>query len=82
MVWFFRRQREQVQMDTFFDNETSEFVLRLHHPDGSQDVERFASLAQFREGIESTEQRLLADRWMQDGEPIFIPDGFPKRRLN
>ncbi len=55
MVWFFRRKNEQVQMDTFFDSDTEEFVRRLHHPDGSQDVERFASLAQFREGIQHTE---------------------------
>lgn len=82
MVWFFTRHRERVQLDTFYDNNTAEFVLRLFHPDGSQEVERFASLAQFREGIERTEQRLLAERWTQDGEPIFIPEGFPKRRLD
>ena len=82
MVWFFTRHRERVQMDTFYDNNAAEFVLRLYYPDGRQHVERFATLAHFRQGIESAERRLLADRWAYDGEPVFIPEGFPKRRLN
>ena len=82
MVWFFTRQRERIQMDTFYDNNTGEFVLRLYYPDGSKQVERFASLAQFRDAVRSAEQRLLADRWAQDGHPVVIPEGFPKRRLN
>jgi hypothetical protein len=82
MVWFFTRKRERLQMDTFYDNETKEFVVRLYYPDGTRAVERFASLAHFREGIASAEKRLTADDWAQDGEPIFIPEGFPKRRLN
>ncbi|HUK35327.1 MAG TPA: hypothetical protein VLV86_15530 [Vicinamibacterales bacterium] len=82
MVWFFRRNRERLQMDTFYDNNTAEFVLRLSYPDGRRDVERFTSLARFREGIQTAEQRLSADRWTQEGEPVIIPDGFPKRRLN
>ena len=65
------RHRERVQLDTFYDNNTAEFVLRLFHPDGRQEVERFASVTQFREGIERTEKRLLAERWKQDDEPIF-----------
>jgi hypothetical protein len=82
MVWFWTRDRERLQMDTFYDNETAEFVVRLYHPDGSRTIERFASLAHFRQGIEGVEQRLSADRWEQDGQPIFIPEGFPKRRLD
>ena len=82
MVWFFRRRRERVQMDTFYDNEAGDFVMRLHYPDGHRHVERFASLALFRDGIKQTEQRLLADEWAQDGSPVVIPDGFPKRRLH
>ena len=50
--------------------------------DRRQEVERFASLAHFVEAVERTEQRLLAERWTQDGEPIFIPAGFPNRRPN
>jgi hypothetical protein len=82
MVWFFTRDRERVQMDTFYDNDANEFVIRLYYPDGTQSVERFRSLAHFREGVENAEQRLLAERWTQDGTPIVIPQGFPKRRLN
>jgi hypothetical protein len=81
MVWFFTRNRERMQMDTFYDNNAEEFVLRLHQPDGTRHVERFASLAHFRQGIENAERRLQADSWQQDGKPIFIPEGFPKKRL-
>ncbi len=80
MVWFFVRDRERVQMDTLFDNTTSEFVVRLFYPDGSLVVERFSTLAEFRDGIQHIEQRLTVSRWKQDGGPIFIPDGFPKCR--
>jgi len=81
MVWFFTRNRERVQMDTFYDNDTTEFVIRLYYPDGSRHVERFASLDHFRQAVESVEKRLTADDWMQDGEPFFIPEGFPRRGL-
>jgi hypothetical protein len=76
MVWFFTRHRERVQMDTFYDDNTAEFELRLYYPDGTQHVERFVSLPEFREGITGAEQRLFADRRAQDGHPIVIPDGF------
>ena len=69
-------------MDTFYDNDAGHFVLRVHYPDGTRHVEQFQSLAHFRQGIETAEQRLLADRWAQDGEPLFVPDGFPKHRIN
>jgi hypothetical protein len=82
MVWFFRRRREQVQMDTFYDNEIGDFVMRLHYPDGRRHVERFHTLSRFREGLKQAEQQLLIDQWRQDGAPIVIPDGFPHRRLN
>jgi hypothetical protein len=82
MVWFFTKNRERVQMDTFYDNDANEFVLRLFYPDGAQAVERFTSLEQFREGIKTAERTLTADRWAQEGRPVFIPEGFPKRRLN
>jgi len=82
MVWFFTRRRERVQMDTFYDNEAGEFVLRLFYPDGRRHVERFNSIALVRDGIKQAEQQLLADEWAQDGTTVFIPDGFPKRRLN
>jgi hypothetical protein len=82
MVWFFTRNRERMQMDTFYDNNTAEFVLRLSDSGGIRSVERFRTIAHFREGIESVERRLSADRWTQDGGPIVIPDGFPRRRLS
>src|SRR5215472_5122333 len=82
MVWFFTRNRERVQMDTFYDDSTAEFVLRLYYPDGTLAVERFGSLADFRQGVENAEKRLTADDWTQDGKPVFIPEGFPKRRLD
>jgi hypothetical protein len=69
-----------MQMDTFYDNDSAEFVLRLYYPDGSRTVERFTSLAHFRQGIDVAERKLTAESWKQDGQPIFIPDGFPKRR--
>ena len=82
MVWFFRRRRERVQMDTFYDNEANDFVMRLHYPDGRRHIERFDTLSNFREGLKRAEQRLVVDQWEQDGTPIIIPDGFPNRRLN
>jgi hypothetical protein len=78
----FSRRRERVQMDTFYDNDACEFVMRLHYRDGRHHVERFDTLSDFREGLKQAEQRLLIDQWEQDGTPIIIPEGFPNRRLN
>jgi hypothetical protein len=68
-------------MDTFYDNTTAECVLRLTYPDGRSTVDRFATLADFRQAIDAVERQLSDDNWIQDGMPVFIPDGFPSRRL-
>jgi hypothetical protein len=38
-------------------------IAHLRRPDGSRHVERFGSIALFRDGIAQTEERLLADDW-------------------
>jgi len=69
-------------MDTFYDNTRADFVLRLTYPDGRCKIDRFATLEDFRQAIEVVERQLSEDRWVNAGAPVFIPDGFPRRRLS
>ena len=35
MIWIFERGEESLRLETRYDNETTEYVLILHHPDAA-----------------------------------------------
>ena len=41
MLWFFERDDESLKLETRYDNDTSEFVVIVRHPDGREQTERF-----------------------------------------
>lgn len=81
MVWFWTRDNQDLKFETRYDNDTSEFVVALVWPDGRQDIERFTQIEAFRQRLVALEHRLEEDRWKNVGPPIFVPDGFPNKRL-
>ena len=81
MVWFFNRENEEMQVETHFDNETSEFVVTLRFQNGSSETERFASFERCRARLVALEHRLENDRWKNSGPPLFIAGGFRKTRV-
>jgi len=81
MVWFWSRSGQELHLETTFDNETSEFVLTMVWSDGRRETERFTNLEEFRVRLVATEERLQAERWKNSGPPLFVPEGFPNKRL-
>jgi hypothetical protein len=76
MLWIFEREPgELLRLETRYDNETSEYVLIMHRPEGGPDVERFRDIVKFQERLENLETQLEADSWTQSG-PIFLHDGW------
>jgi len=80
MLWFFQRDEQTLRIETRYDNETSLYVARIHHPDGREETEWFQNLETFQHWLNHFEERLRMDRWAarQPG-PEFMKDGWPKR---
>jgi hypothetical protein len=81
MIWFWSRDTQTVRLETRYDNDTSEFVMVIEHPDGRQDHERFVDIDAFRERLVELERHLESEHWTPSGTPQFVPEGFPNQRL-
>lgn len=79
MVWFFERSTRILELETRYDNETSEYVLELRAPDRPPAIERFADAEAFRSRLIAAERSLKGKRWRRHGDPIVLPDGWPDR---
>jgi hypothetical protein len=82
MIWFWSRERQRMRLETRYDNDTSEFVMVIEHPDGRRETERFEDIGTFRERLIALEQAFEAEHWTQSGKPEFVPEWFPQRRLD
>ncbi|HET9833606.1 MAG TPA: hypothetical protein VFP91_17920 [Vicinamibacterales bacterium] len=79
MLWFYTRDRESLQLETRYDNDTLEYVGILTYPDGRKVLKRFADVERFREWLMTIEQNLAAENWNPDGAPHILPDGWPDK---
>ena len=80
MLWCFERHNELLRVETRYDNETSEFVAIVRHPDGREETHRFATADAFRSWLTAFEQTLAAEQWTSQGPPLFLPEGWPDER--
>ena len=80
MVWFFERNAEVPDLETRYDNDTSEYIVELRRPDGEIKIERFATADAFRTRLLVIERGLGGQRWRLDGPPLMVPDGWPDRK--
>ena len=79
MVWFYKRDRASLSLETRYDNETSEYVAVVFHPDGRRETERFDRRESFSAWLQKFEQRLAKEQWASDGPVHILPDGWPDR---
>ncbi len=79
MIWFYKRDKIALRLETRYDNKAAEYVAVLHHPDGRQELQRFSQLVAFRQWLLTLEETLAADRWTQKGSPDILPDGWPSK---
>jgi len=81
MVWFWLREGEELQLETMYDNDAEQFVVRILYPNGETRTERFVKLDEFRSRLVQLETEFERERWKNSGPPLLIPEGFPNRRL-
>jgi hypothetical protein len=80
MVWFFERYEESLKLETRYDNDTREYVVIVHYPDGREEGERFTDAEEYRVRLVALENHLEKERWLRDGPPMILADGWPNRR--
>jgi hypothetical protein len=81
MLWFFERGRESIRLETRYDNESSEFVGFIRHPDGREETLRFPEAEKFHAWLVTLEQTLKMEHWVNHGGPVILPYGWPNKRL-
>jgi hypothetical protein len=79
MVWFYKRGQASLSIETRYDNEATEYVAIVVHPDGRQQTERFLTREAFRERLMALEQQFQHDQWIPDGPVHVLPDGWPDK---
>jgi hypothetical protein len=79
MLWFYTRELQSLSLETRYDNQSLEYVGILTHPDGRQEARRFATARAFREWLVTLDRKLTVRRWVQNGPPHIVPDGWPDR---
>jgi hypothetical protein len=79
MLWFFDRGAEVLEIETRYDNDTSEYVLEVRAPIYAPTTERFTDAVTFQSRLLEIEQGLSGQRWRRSGPPVMLPDGWPDR---
>ena len=79
MLWFFDRGPEVLEIETRYDNETSEYVLDVRAPGAAPTSERFDDAAAFQKRLIEIEDGLGGQRWHRSGPPLMLSDGWPDR---
>jgi hypothetical protein len=80
MIFIFERGASIIELETRYDNDTSEYVLELRQPDTSDQLERFENAGAFRERLAEIERGLEGRKWRRSGPPVLVPEGFPTQR--
>lgn len=78
MIWFFTRDSDRLTAETRFDNATGAYVLRLTWADGRTQTESFPNTSTFQQRLDALKEHLKAERWLQDGPPMLLRDGWRK----
>ena len=81
MLWFFDREDESLRLEVRYDNDASEFVIIITHPDGSENTERSRTLADFGTAMNRFDQLLREQHWVSRKGPVILPFGWPNKRL-
>ena len=79
MIWFYRRDRLSLSLETRYDNETQEYVAVVVRPDGRHETNRFDCRESFAVWLKGFEARLEHERWASDGPAHILLDGWPDK---
>jgi hypothetical protein len=74
MMWRFSRRKEEIRLETWYDNHTSEFIADIANPGGDRESKRFLNQGVFRTWLETWVRQLCAQGWTQSGPFLFEPE--------
>ena len=77
MLWFFERADEVLELETRYDNATSEYILERRAPGAPREIERFSNAVAFRARLQALEQSLTGQHWRPKESPLVLSDGWP-----
>jgi hypothetical protein len=81
MIWTYERDDgTTARVETSFDDDTSEYVLRFVDPILGFRVERFGDASAYEHRLKVLEAELTANEWHLSGPPKIVPEGFPRTR--
>ena len=81
MLWFYEREGdESLRVETRYDNDTNEFVVRVQWPNGREQVERFSEFAKFQAWLTAFDNRIEAEQWKARSSTL-LPYGWPDKPL-
>src|SRR5688500_5439248 len=76
MVWFLSRDTNELRVETRYDNDAAEYVLIVHWLDGCRQMERFSTLAHFRERVVELQHTIDVEGWRSAGSPQILRDSW------
>jgi hypothetical protein len=76
VIWFFQRAGAEMRVVTRFDQTSGDYVVEVEWPDRDRTSERFADYDAFNQRVQRLHAELLESRWMQNGTPALISDGW------
>jgi hypothetical protein len=76
VIWFFTRADEAMRVVTRFDQSAQEYIVEVEWPARQSVVERYADYSAFNQRVQQLHVELLESRWVQNGQPSLIADGW------
>lgn len=75
MVWFFERDKEEIRVETRYEQDSGEYTLIIDRGAGARHTERFDGEGRFRLRLQELEQQLEGEHWTRHG-PFLLRDGW------
>jgi hypothetical protein len=76
VIWFFQRAGAEMQVVTRFDQSSGDYIVEVAWPDRDKTIERYAEYEAFNRRVQRLHTELLESRWLQNGTPALISDGW------
>jgi hypothetical protein len=80
MIWTYERDGDTLRVETSFDNDTAEYVLKFTDAVSGPSVERFSDRMAYERRLVMLETDLKSGEWHLSGTPQIVPSGFPRLR--
>ena len=76
MIWMFERGDDSPRLETRYDDDTSEYDLIVHHPDGGHQTERFNGSITFQTRLDTLDKQLNSENRRYVGAPVLLRNGW------